>query len=246
MKRNIESESLDPRWRGLRKLGGVSALVIAPLLLGEVAVYALQLRAATALDAIRLFNESWIAGLLTFDLLGMFSYLLFVPVILALYLILRRTAEGITLVAAVLFFVGIASFFATNTAFPMLTLAQHYEAAATEAERAMNLAAGESMLTLFNENAFLVTYVIVSGSWAMISAVMLKGGPFGRPTAWAGILAGGTGIVAVVCEHALPAGVIGIAIAFYFAAIVFLLAWVVLVGRRLLMMGASGAERRKK
>jgi hypothetical protein len=220
------------RWIGLYRSGGIAALLIAVLLLGEIVVYAVFPRPETALEHFQLFQRNWLAGLLTLDLLGMISYLLFIPMILALYVALRRTSEAPMAVGTALFFVGIADFFATNTAFPVLALSDHYAAATTDAERAIILAAGEAMFALFNENAFLVSYLIVSAAWAMIAAVMLRSSLFGRATAYAGILAGATGIIAVLLEH-ISEALVPVAIGFYFAAIVFLLGWVVLTGRRL-------------
>ncbi len=227
------------RWQGLYKLGGIAALIIAVLLIGEIVVYAVFPRAQTAAEHFALFRDNWLAGLLTFDLLGMISYLLFVPMILALYIALRNKSEAIMLIATAFFFVGIADFFATNTAFPVLTLSNQYAAAATDAERAMYLAAGQAMLTIFNENAFLVSYVIVSAAWTMIAWVMLKSDLFSRLTAYAGILAGASGILAVVLEHSLGQDLLSIAIALYFAAIVFLFLWCVLTGRRLYQLGVA-------
>ena len=235
-----ESEIADNRWQGLYKLGGVTALIIAVLLIGEIVVYAVLPRPSTAIEYFAIFRENPLAGLLYFDLLGMISYLLFVPTILALYLILRRTSEAVMIVAAALFFIGIADFFATNTAFSMLTLSSQYATAKTEIERTMTLTAGQTMVTLFNENAFLVSYVIVSAAWLMISAVMLRSDLFGRTTAYAGMIAGGTGIMAVILEH-ISKNTLFIAISFYFVAIGSLLVWVILVGRRLLRSRATGS-----
>lgn len=236
----MESETVNSRWRGLYKLGGVAALIIAVFLVGEVIVYAVLPRASTTLEQFTQFQNNWLFGLLTFDLLGMISYLFFIPMILALYMVLRRHSEAIMIVGTVLFFVGIAEFFATNTSFSMLDLSHRYAAATTDAERAMFLAAGQSMLTQFNENAFLVSYVIVSAAWLMISVIMLRSNTFSRLTAWAGILTGAAAIIAVILEHVSTMQVIlNISIAFYFAAIVFLLIWVILAGRRLLKLGAA-------
>ncbi len=220
-------------YKGLYKLGSVAALVIAVLLVGEIVVYAAFPRASTALEHFALFRENWLVGLLTLDLLGMIAYLLFIPTILALYFALRQVHFPMMAVATTLFLVGIAAFFASNTAFSMLTLSQQYAAAGTDAERAAFLAAGQAMLTLFNENAFLVSYVLVSAAWTMIVGVILRSRAFSRFTAWAGILAGGAGILAVLLEHVLASELILIAISLYFAAIVFLMIWVILVGRRL-------------
>lgn len=172
------------------------------------------------------------------DLLGMVAYVLFVPVILALYNALRRASEPLTAIGTALFFVGIAVFFATNTAFSMLSLSDQYAAATTEAQRSMLLAAGQAMLTTFNVGAFQVSYIIVSTAWLIIAAVMLRSSIFSRVTAYPGILAGVTAIGAVALEHTPVIGeLFALLVIVYFAAIVFLAIWVVLIARRLFQLG---------
>lgn len=231
----------DSHWHGLYRFSGVAAFLIAVLLVGEIIVYAAFPRPESALEHFERFQDNWLVGLLTLDLLGMIAYLAFIPTILALYVVLWRTSQALMAVATVLFFLGIAVFFATNTAFPVLDLSNQYAAATTDEERWITLAAGQAMFTLFNENAFLVSYVMVSAAWLMIATVMLRSAVFGRFTAVAGILAGAAGIVAVVLEHVSGQELIlAVAIAAYFAAIVFLLIWVVLTGRRLYQLGTMG------
>lgn len=238
MKQTTEGRSAETRWCGLYRLGGVAALLFAMLLVGEVVVYARYSRPETALEHFELFQDNWLIGLLTLDLLGMLAYLLFIPTILALYVALRQTSEAVMAVATVLFFLGIASFFATNTSFSVLALSDQYAEATSDAERAMFLAAGQAMFALFNEGAFLVSYVMVSAAWLMISIAMLRSDVFGRGTAYAGMLAGAAGIVAVVLEHvSTNDAILALAIAVYFAAIVFLFIWVVVAGRRLSQLG---------
>jgi hypothetical protein len=229
------------RGQGLCKLGGVTAIAIGLLLIGEIIVYATLPRSTTVVEHFEVFNENSLVGLLTFDLLGMVAYILFVPTVLALYGILRRTSETVMAVATVLFFVGVAEFFATNTGFSMLSLSDQYATATTDVERERLLAAGQAMLTIFNENAFLVSYVIVSASWTMMATAMLRSDLFSRFTAIAGMLAGMAGIVAVVLEHVTFIDGLAIAIALYFLAIVFLFIWVLLLGRRLYQLGRSGS-----
>ena len=113
------------------------------LLIGEIAVYASLPRPETVLEHFELFEENPLAGLLTLDLLGMISYLLFIPTIMALYVALRQTSQAVMATATVLFLVGIADFFATNTAFPVLALSEQYAEATTDAERAVVLGAGQ-------------------------------------------------------------------------------------------------------
>jgi hypothetical protein len=229
-------DKLESRWNGLYRFGGVTAVAIAVLLLVEILVYSALPQPRTVVERFAQFQTSALVGLLTLDLLGMVSYLLFVPTILSFYMLLRRTNEAITLVATVLFFIGIAAFFATNTAFPILALSNQYATTSSEAERSTLLAAGQSMLTLFNENAFHVSYLIVSTAWLLVSTVMLRSMRFGRITSHAGILSGAAGIIAVVLELSSPK-VRLVAISFYFAAIVFLAIWAALAGRRLCQIG---------
>jgi hypothetical protein len=233
-----EARPSDARWKGLFRVGGGTGIAIALILLAEFAAYAMIPDPGSgAGDNLALFVASPLSGLLSFDLLGMVGYLLFVPTMLALYVALRRHSEGAMLIATAFFFVGIADFFATNTAFPMLALSRQYALANTPEERLAILAAAQAMIALFEDNAFLLSYVIVSFSWLMISTVMLRSEVFGRLTGTMGILAGAAGMLAVVLEHSTFANAVDVAIALYFLAIVFLMLWLFLAGTRLLKLG---------
>ncbi len=242
MENNItDIKNMDGRWKNLHKIGGISAQIIAALLIGEVLVYSVLPNPNTTIDYLELFLNNSLFGLLHFDLLGMISYLLFIPVVLSLYMILRENSESIMLISTILFFVGIVVFFATNTGFSMLSISKQYAMAKTEAEQAMLLSSFHSILTLFKVQAFMVSYIIVSAAWVMIAAVMLKSELFSRLTAYMGILAGMAGIIAEILENTYTK-LINVAIAFYFAGIVCLFIWVLLTGRKLLYIGRNSSE----
>ena len=84
------------------------------------------------------------------------------------------------IVATVLSSLGL-HFLLDKYAFSMLSLSSQYGAAKTEAERAVLLAASQTMITLFKVNAFMVSYVIVSAAWLLIAAVMLRSKLFSKP-----------------------------------------------------------------
>jgi hypothetical protein len=217
----------------------VSAVVVAGLLVGEVAVYVTWRRPESVAAHLAVFHDNWLVGLLTLDLLGMLAYLALIPMMLALHAALREGHEAVMTVTTVVYLVGVADFFATNTAFPMLDLSSRYAAATTVADRDRLLAAAEAMVTLFNENAFLVSYVLVSGSWLAASWVMLRSGRFSRTSGWAGAVAGAAGVVAVILEHVTTNdAVLATAIGFYFLALCALLLWVCLLARALLRRNA--------
>jgi hypothetical protein len=75
------TSAIGSTWKRLYTLGGVAALMIAVLLLGEMVVYAALPRPRTGIEHCALFRANWLAGLLTLDRLGMLAYLLFVPTI---------------------------------------------------------------------------------------------------------------------------------------------------------------------
>ncbi len=238
MNKKILLDTSDNRWKSLYKIGGISAMVIVFLLLGEVFVYSVMPNPSSTAGYLELFQDNSLFGLLHFDLLGMISYLLFIPIILSLFMVLRSVNESIMLIATVLFFVGIAVFYATNTSFSMLSLSKQYSVAETDVERSMLLASFHAMVTLFKVQAFMVSYIIVSAAWLMIGCVMLWSILFNRFTSYMGILAGATGIIAEILENTSKA-LLGVAIAFYFAAIVFLFIWVLITGRKLLYIGVN-------
>jgi len=238
MNKNNQSETEDTRWNNFHKIGGISAIVIAFLLLGEIFVYSVLPNPVSTKEYMELFLKNSIFGLLHFDLLGMVSYIFFIPLIISLYTILRPNYESVMLIAIGLFFIGISVFYATNTGFSMLSLSKQYALAISESDRAIILASFQAMLTLFKVNAFMVSYVIVSASWIMISGAMLRSKLFSRFTAWMGILAGASGIIAEIIENTLKP-LIMVAIFFYFLAIAFLFLWVVLTGKRLINYGTG-------
>jgi hypothetical protein len=70
----------------------------------------------------------------------------------------------------------------------MLTLSDQYAAAATDAQRAMYLAAGEATLTLFHGTAFNAHYILGSASLLTSSFLMLRSEILGKRTAYVGIV----------------------------------------------------------
>lgn len=220
----------------LYRVGGIAAFLIVILLIGEIFVYALIPDRDSPIEIFELFQKSEFAGLLLFDLLGMISYLLFISFILSLYKILRKTDLALISLGTILFFVGISVFFANNTGFSVLSLSRQYEIATSLEEKNMLIAACKTMITLFDVNAFLVSYVLVSISWTIISFVMIKSKVFNRYAGYAGLLASLSGIIAEIIENTLNQFLM-VAIGFYFLAIIFLIIWVILSGKQLYQMG---------
>ena len=227
-----------PRWRGLYRAGGAAALVMVALILVQVTVYVVWPPPAfdgPVLPWFELLQDNHMLGLLSLDLLYLVDGALLAVMYLALYVALRRTGESAMLVGTVLGLVGIAAYYASNTAFEMLYLSKGYAGAATEAERATFLAAGEALLAAYRGTAFDVYYVLNDIALLVIAVVMLRSHIFGRATAYAGLLAG------VFMAVPSSAGTVGT-----YMALASLLPWVVfsvLVARKLFQLGKRASKR---
>ena len=225
----------DANWRLLYRAGGVAALITAVLIPLQIVVFVAwpPPLEGTAIDWFALFQDNWLLGLLSLDLFLIVDYVLLVPIVLALYITLRQISAPLMAVATALYFVAIAAYFESNTAFEMLSLSNQYAAATTGAQRAMYLAAGQAMLATFEGTAFHVSYVLASVAGIMIGAVMVRSKVFGRVAAYALIVGDVIGLGLYVPLLGVLLSVISVPV---------LWIWYVLIARRLIQLGSGASE----
>jgi hypothetical protein len=223
------SEITDPRWKGLFNVGGVAAFFMLILMIVQIIVFVIWPPPTTVTGYFSLFQESWLVGLLSLDLLYIVDSVLLILIYLAVYQVLRRAGESAMLIALVFGMVGIAAYFASNTAFEMLSLSNQYAAATSEAQRTTLLAAGHVMLETYKGTAFDIYYVLNTIVLFIFSPVMLRSQLFNKATAYLGFLAG---ILMIVPS---TAGTLGLY--FSLASLVPWAIWLVLVGIQLLQYG---------
>lgn len=228
---NIGAEIVESRWKGLCKVGGVAALTMLVLMIIQITVFVVWPPPGTVEGYFALFQNNWLLGLLSLDLLYIVDSVLLIFIYLALYAVLRRAGESSMLIAVVLGLMGIAAYFASNTAFEVLSLSSQYSAATTEAQRVMFLTAGQVMLETYEGTAFDIYYVLNTIVLFIFSAVMLRSNIFSKTTAYLGILAG---VLMIVPSSA---GTMGLY--FSLASLVPWAIWLVLVARGLFRLGRS-------
>ncbi len=223
------AETLDSHWHSLYQIGGAAALLIALLIPLQAVVFIVSPPPSTPLDYFTLFQRDKLLGLLDLDFLMIVDQVLMIPILLGLYLALRRINPSWMLLGTALAFIGIAAYMASREAtFGLLTLSEGYAAATTEAQRATFLAAGQAMLTSYNGTNFHISYNLGQLAGIIISVVMLREKTFGKVAAWAGILGNLVGWGLYVPE-------IGIYISLF--SVVGLLIWYIQVGRGLIKLG---------
>lgn len=227
------TDSFDSSWKVLCKIGGITALLWIAIAPAEIVisllpgVEELSTHTVTAVDWFGLFQHHWFLGLRNLGLLNMVGATLYIPTILAICSLLWRDSEAYAILGAVVYFVGIAVYFASSRAFPMLSLSREYANAVTDAQRLLIAAAGETMLAEGKSRAGLL---IIEFSFLVISAAMLKSKAFSRVTASAGML--GSGLMMVLEVAFIPPHGVGMVIAAVGGLAI--MTWSFSIGRRLL------------
>ena len=216
-------------WKPLFKLGGLTLLGMVVIILAQLVVFmvAPPPYAGTALDWFALFQSNPLIGLINFELLMVIYVIISLPAVLALYVLHRGVSPSFTAVYVIISLVGVISFIAARPAFEMLSLSTGYAAAATPAQKAAFLSAGEAMLATFHGMAFQVSYVLGSLAGLVISFVMLRTNIFSKTTAY-------LRIASSIFDFGLFIPVIGLYISIF--SVLFLLVWDILVARRLFQL----------
>jgi diadenosine tetraphosphate (Ap4A) HIT family hydrolase len=229
-RKHVSETEPEEHWNKLYQVAGVSALLTAILIVIQMVVFILFPPPGTAIEIFTLFQDNTLLGFLALDLLYVIDNILLIPILLALYVTLRRTNLTAMLIAAALGFIGIAALIASNPAAGMHTLSGQYAAAGTDTQRAIFLAAGEAMLTGYTGTAYHVSLILGSVALVIISIVMLRDGHFNKATAIMGILANVLALGLYVPNY-------GTYILLF--SVLFLLAWYVLIAWNLIRLGQS-------
>ena len=179
----------DSSWNWLYKLGGAAALFGVAIIPVQLIIFIAWGQPDTALGWFTLFQSSKLAGLLAFEILFVVSAVVGIATTLALYVALKRVNESLMAIALGLGLLVAVAFIMARPALEMFYLANQYAAAATDAQRAALLAAGEMMLATFHGTAFHVGINLFSVYFLIVPIVMLRSNIFGRVTACMGIAA---------------------------------------------------------
>ena len=232
---NKVAEIANSRWKGLFMAGGVAAFSMLLLIIIQIIVFAIWPPPTTVAGYFSLFQKNWFLGLLSLDLLYIVDSVLLILIYLAVYFVLKKAAESSMLIALIFGIVGAAAYFASNTAFEMLSLSNQYATATTEAQKTMFLTAGQVMLETYKGTAFDIYYVLNTLVLFIFSPVMLRSKLFSNATAYLGLLAG---LLMIVPS---TAGTLGLY--FSLASLIPWAIWLVLVGQRLLQFGRQRDSR---
>jgi len=235
MNQDTNTETSDSDWKGLYRVGAVAALLMFVLTLIQSFVFITNPPPSTVIDYFTLFQKSQILGLLDLDLLLIVINILLIPIYLALYVALSRFSKSYMTIALAIGLIGTTLFFASREAtFGMLSLSNQYAATSTDTERAILLAAGQTLLTIYNGTAFDLSYIFGGVVILIFSVVMLQSNIFSKATAYIGIV---MGILMLVPP---TVGTVGLLLSLI--SLIPTLIWLIPIARRLFQLGRASLK----
>jgi len=147
-------------WKTIYKVGAISSFLMAAFIPIQMAVFFIWPPPKTALDWFHLFQTNKLVGLLDMDLLLLVDQVLMIFIFLALYGALKKASPSLMTIALALGLVGTTTYFASGSAFEMLSLSNMYAIATTEVQKTIALTGGELMLANWQGTTFDMAYII--------------------------------------------------------------------------------------
>lgn len=148
----------------------------------------------TAIGWFTLFQENKFVGLALLDIFDLVNYALVGLIFLALCAALKKSNKIAMGMATLFSVVGVTVYFASNQALSFLYLSEQYEAATSDAQRSIYLAAGEALLANTQGTGIHISLFLVLLAGLIVSIVMLRSDIFSKATAVTGILANSFGL----------------------------------------------------
>ena len=231
----------DSSWKNVCIIGGVAALIsVVCSLITMIVIITIGGEPSTANEYFTLLNNNRIVGLLRMDFASVINLSSYYLMFFGFYAALRRENGAYTALATALAFVGITLWFASHSAFSMISLSDQYAVATTDAHKSQLLAAGNAIISsdMWHSTGARLGGIFLESAAVLISFVMLRSKIFGKVTAYVGILMHGLDLAHYIIGIFLPsAGVILMAIAGPFYIV-----WFPLVGRRLIQLGQGTSK----
>jgi hypothetical protein len=221
----------------LCRAGGFAAVALLVYCLLELAVMVLLGPGPqTAAEAFALLQNDRLRALLRLDLLTVIFMPAYYLLFAGFYAALRRLHATQVTVLAVLAFTGVTLFLSTPSISSLAYLSDQYSAATSEARRSQLLSAGEALLAadMWHSTAAFTGGLMLQTAGVWVSVLMLRGGLFGRATAYLGVIANGLDLAHGLVGLFAP----GLGGALLMTAGPLYLAWFPLAGRRLLKLGS--------
>ena len=242
---DYSADQVNAQWKKIYLIGGYSALISFCLILFDIVFGSTTSGNLTEIShsAIGIFSDlqnNWFTGLYRLDLLNMVNALIMIPVYFALFGAHRKNNLPYAALSLILVLIGTTIMVSANTALPMLELGRKYVSSTGETERVLYAAAGEALIARGRHGGFgtFIGFALSTIASICVSYVMLHGRVFTRRVSYLGLIGHSLLLVYVVLVTFLP-GIESMAAIVAAPGGLMVLAWVIIVGRKLLKMGSE-------
>ena len=172
----------------LGRLTHTLAIIMLALIPLQVVVYVVAPPPDSVEGFFMLFEQSWLLGLLSLDLLYILNNMILIIIYLCIFTLLRPEYPSHAWIGLAVGLTGIASYFPSNPAIEMLSLSHSYiQSAAIGQQR--YLAAGEALLAGYTGTAFDVYYVLNAIALLVFAIAIRKSPQFSKSAGNWGIAA---------------------------------------------------------
>ena len=206
---NANVENAQPRYTALYRIAGAGLLISVLFVLVDIGMSFGGGDVPTgtwgAAEWFAQFNQDPFLGLRNLGLFNVINLTVGIPLYLALYLLHKRSAPVLAVLALTLVMLGTAVYAANNRALAMLSLSSQY-AEASVVEREVLVSAGTSILATaedFTPGTFTGFFLSSSGSLLMMAA-MLRGRLFGKRISLVGVAGSGALLIFTIAVTFAP------------------------------------------
>jgi hypothetical protein len=223
-------------WKGLCKIGGVTALTQLICVISTLTVVlTLGGEPATAEEYFTLLQNDRLIGILRMDFTSMISVALYPLTCFGLYAALRKTKEAYAALAVALSFVGVILWLGSHSALSMLSLSDQYATATTETQQTQLITAGQAIIAadMWHSTGAFMGGIFMQGGLVILSILMLQGQVFSKATAIVGILTHGFDFAHILIGIFVP----GIGFGLMWIAGPLYPVWFILIAKNLFHLG---------
>jgi hypothetical protein len=192
--RNPEAlkQTVDMRWKDLYRIGAISSMIVVVLVVLAIVAFFIWPYAPEVISIEMIFatlQTDLLGGLFSLDPLLLVIDLINILPLLALYVALKPVNESYALIALVLGLIAITLIVMARPLLELAYLSEQIASVTSETAKIQYLAAGETLISMFNGTAWMVSTIFVAISGLISSLLMLRSNIFSKITAYVGIIA---------------------------------------------------------
>ena len=156
----------------------------------QIAFFLIWPHPTSIVEWFTLFNNNWIVGLISYDLLYMLSMIASIFLYIALFFALFESQKSLSLFALIIGLIGLTLYFPSNTSLEMLSISKQFLNASTENEKGLLIASGQTLLSIWKGTSYSVYYVLNGIALILFFLAMIKNNKFRKSTTYIGLTSG--------------------------------------------------------